>query len=93
LKTTDNIKTQTEALATQLKKLDNIPKDDDEQYVKELEIYNEMLKKADFSIESQAASKKRNLMVADKVLAPRINWATRQVNKVNKKLIKHNKRS
>ena len=93
MKTTDNIKTQTEALATQLKKLDNIPKDDDEQYVKELEIYNEMLKKADFSIESQAASKKRNLMVADKVLAPRINWATRQVNKVNKKLIKHNKRS
>ena len=88
----NDIKTQTEALEAQLKKLDNIPEDNDEQYIKELEIYNEMLKKADFSIESQVASKKRNLTVADKVLAPRINWATRQVNKVNKKLIKRTNR-
>lgn len=88
----NKIKEQTEALAAQLKILESIPEGDDEQYIKELEIYNEMLKKADFSIESQAASKKRNLTVADKILAPRINWATRQVNKVNNKLIKRNNR-
>jgi len=87
---TNDIKTQTEALAAQLKKLDNIPEDNDEQYIKELEIYNEMLIKADFSPEAQAASKKRDLTIADKVLAPRINWATKQVNKINKKLIKRN---
>lgn len=89
---TDNIKAQTEALTTQLKILDNIPEDDVEQYIKQLEIYNEMLIKADFSPEAQAASKKRDLTIADKVLAPRINWATRQVNKVNKKLIKRTNR-
>ena len=87
---TDAIKAQTEALAAHLKTLENAPEDDDEQYIKELEKYNEMLQKTDFNLEAQAASKK--LTVTDKVLAPRINWATRQVNKVNKKLIERNSR-
>jgi len=87
---TDKIQAQNEALAAQLKTLENVPEDDDEQYIKELEKYNEMLKNADFNLEAQAASKK--LTVTDKVFAPRINWVTRQVNKVNTKLIERTNR-
>ena len=86
----DKIKEQTETLSAQLKALESVPDGDDKQYIKELEKFNWDLKKADFSPEAQAASKK--LTIADKVLAPPINCITRQVNKINKKLIEHNKR-
>jgi hypothetical protein len=89
---TDNIKTQTEALTTQINKLENIPEDDDEQYIKQLEIYNEMLKKADFSIESHASSKKRELTIADKVLVPPVKWITNHVNNLKNELIEYNRR-
>jgi len=88
----DKIKKQTEALEAQLKKLESIPEDDDEQYIKELEKYNMMLKKADFSPEVQAASKKRKLTIADKVLVPPIKWATKQVKKIDAKVIARNNR-
>ncbi len=83
-----DIEAQTQALADQLQKLQDAQSDED--YIKELEIYNQMLKKADFSIEAQAAARKKQLTVADKVLAPPINKLTKQINKVNAKLIKHN---
>jgi len=78
----DEIKEQTEALAAQLKILESIPEGDHDQHLKELEKYQAMLKKADFSPETQAASKKQKLTIIDKVLAPPIKWATRQVNKI-----------
>jgi len=129
----DKIKAQTRELSEQLKKLESVPDGCDEQYIKELDKYQSMLKQADFSPEAQAASKHDDGMwiggwyhqayltkhdlddidngklsladaykrcfvplktnnkstIADKVLAPRINWITRQVNKINKKLIEH----
>ena len=88
----DQIKKQTEALEAQLKKLESIPEDDTNQFIKELDVYNQMLKNADFSVDAQVASKERKLTISDKILAPRINWVTRQANKINKKLIEHNKR-
>ena len=88
----DKIKKQTEALEAQLKKLESIPEDDDEQYIKELEKYNMMLKTADFSPETQATSKKRKLTIADKVLVPPIKWATKQVKKIDAKVIARNNR-
>jgi len=78
------------ALNSQLKKLEAAKTDED--YLKELEVYNQMLKEADFSTDAQADSKKRELTMADKVLAPAVNKITKQVNKVNRKLIKHNKK-
>lgn len=89
---TDIIKSQTEALAAQLKKLESIPPEDDEQYIKELEKYQAMLKKADFSPKAQAASKKRELTRTDKVLGPPVKWATKQVNKANDRLGKRNRK-
>ncbi|MCE5226964.1 MAG: hypothetical protein LLG05_14055 [Porphyromonadaceae bacterium] len=85
----NEIKQQTEALNNQLKKLEAA---DDKDYLKELEVYNQMLKESDLSLEAQAASQKRKLTIADKVLAPVVNRVTKQVNKVNRKLIKHNKK-
>jgi len=87
---TDEIKQQTEALNSQLEKLEAAKTDED--YLKELETYNQMLKEADFSLEAQTASKKRKLTMADKLLAPVVNKVTKRVNKVNRKLIKHNKK-
>lgn len=86
----DKIKEQTEELAAQLKKLESVTEGDDEQYTKELEKYQSMLKQAVFSPEAQATSKK--LTIADKVLAPPINWITRQVNNLNNELIERNRR-
>ena len=86
------IEAQTKALASQLKKLESIQEDDDEQYIKELEKYNTMLKNADFSPEAQAASKKKKLNIADKVLVPPIKWATKQVKKIDDKVIARNNR-
>lgn len=85
---TDKIKVQTEALTAQLGKL-NATKTDEE-YLKELEVYEQMLKKADFSLEAQAASKKTELKWYDKA-APLVNNVTKKINKVNKKLEAYNK--
>lgn len=86
---TDKIEAQTKALAEQLKKLNDAKTD--EEYLKELEKYGKMVEGADFSIESQAASKKKKLTLTDKVIAPVNNSLAKQINKVNKKLINHNK--
>lgn len=86
---TDKIQDQTQALSAQLQKVNEAQSD--EESIKELEKYQEMVKKADFSIEAQAASKQK-LTTADKVLAPRINWVTGQVNKVNKRLEENNRK-
>lgn len=88
----DKIEAQTKELSDQLKKLESVPEGDDEQYIKELEKYQAMLKQAVFSPEAQAASKKRELKWYDKAFAPIINRTTRQVNKINKKLIEYNRR-
>ena len=90
VKMTDKIKQQTEALNHQLERLEATKTDED--YLKELETYNQMLKEADFSLEAQTASKKRKLTMVDKVLAPVVNRVTKQVNKVNRKLEKYNKK-
>ena len=92
-KMTNNIETQTKALSDQVSLLEQLAESgDDEKYLVELEKYNLMLKGADFSLESQAAAKKRKLTLADKLLAPQVNKVTRQVNKVNKKHVKYNKK-
>lgn len=85
----NSIEEQTENLAAQLNKLENTKTDDE--YLIELEVYNQMLKEADFSVEAQAASKKKELKWYDKA-APLVNMATKQVNKVNKKLKAYNKK-
>lgn len=87
---TDKIEEQTKALVEQLKKLDATKTD--EEYIKELEIYGKMVEKADFSIESQAASKKKKLTLADKAIAPVNNALANHINKVNNILIKHDKK-
>jgi hypothetical protein len=83
----DKIKKQTKQLATQLEKLDEIPEDDDEQYIKELEKYHPMVKA---SKPIPPGYKKRKLTLADRVLAPKINKIRQKVDQVNEKLIEHN---
>ena len=92
-KTTDKIEAQTKALSDQVSLLEQLAASgDDKKYLLELEKYNLMLKGADFSLESQAAAKKRKLTLADKLLVPQVNKVTRSVDKVNEMLIKHNKK-
>ena len=59
----DKIKAQNKELSDQLKKLERVPEGDDAQYIKELEKFNWDLKKADFSPEAQAASKKLTIAI------------------------------
>lgn len=87
---TDKIHDQTQALCSQLQKVNEAQSDDES--IKELEKYQSMIKESDFSLEAQAASRKKELTKADKVLAPKINWVTRQVNKVNKWLEERNRK-
>ena len=87
----DKIQHQTNSLSKQLKRLDKAKTDED--YIKQLEIYNQMVKKADFSIEAQEASKQQKLTLVDKLLAPRINRMTKKINNINAKLIEHNKKN
>ncbi len=94
VKTTDKIETQTKALSDQVSLLEQLADSgDNNRYLLELEKYNLMLKGADFSIEAQKAAKKRKLTLADKIFAPRINSVTRQVKKINKKIVKYNEKN
>lgn len=87
-----SIESQNKVLQDQVSLLEKLSKEGtEEQYLIELQKYELMLKGADFSIEVQAASNKMELTKKDKVLAPKINWITKQVNKVNKMLEVHNK--
>ena len=87
----NKIEAQTKILSDQFSLLKQLSESgDDEKYRLELEKYNLMLKGADFSIESQAASKKRELKWYDKAFAPQVNRITRQVKKINTKIIKYN---
>ncbi len=87
----NDINAQTIELTDQLNKLED-PTLTDEKYIKELEIYHALLTKADLSVESQAASKKRELTMSDKVLAPVINKLAKKINKTAYKINKRNKK-
>jgi len=90
----NKIEAQTKALSDQVTLLEQLAEaGDNERYLIELEKYNLMLKGADFSIEAQKAAKKRKLTLADKIFAPQINRVTRQVKKINKKIVKYNKKN
>jgi FlaG/FlaF family flagellin (archaellin) len=82
---TDKIEAQTQALSDQLKKCNE--EKTNEEVIKELEKYQQMVKEADFSVEAQAASKKKKVSKKDKFFAPKINRITRAVNKLNDKVV------
>ena len=89
-----NYNPDTKALSDQVTLLEQLADSgDNNRYLLELEKYNLMLKGADFSIEAQAASKKRKLTLADKIFAHQVNRVTRQVKKINKKIVKYNKKN
>jgi len=88
-----DIDTQTKVLSDQAALLEQLAASgDDKKYLMELEKYNLMLKGADFSVESQVASKKRKLKWYDKAFAPSVHRLTMGINKVNRKLENHNKK-
>jgi len=89
----NKIEAQTKALSDQVALLEKLAEaGDNTKYLLELEKYHLMLKGADFSIESQAASKKRELKWYDKAFAPRVNMVMREVKKINNKIIKYNQK-
>jgi len=79
----NEIKEHTQTMSDQLNKLEAVETDED--YLKELAIYDQMLNEADFSLKSHAVPTKKKLKWYDKA-APLVNKVTKQVNKVNKKL-------
>lgn len=88
-----DIETQTKVLSDQVALLEQLTEEGDtERYLMELEKYNLMLKGADFSLKTQAASKKRKLKWYDRAFAPSVRKVANGINTVNRKLEKHNKK-
>lgn len=78
---TNKIDTQTQALSDQLKKCNEAKTD--EEAIKELEKYQQMVKDADFSPEAQAASKKKKVSKVEKMAARGIVKIKKGIDKFN----------